>query len=139
MNVLVDTSVWSLSLRRLEDGLNSSQMQIVAELRELISEGRAQLLGIIRQEILSGIRSQPQFEKIRTVLQSFRDASLEESDYEAAAHSSNLCRSKGIAVSVVDALISSTAVVRGWSVFTTDRDFHAVARVIPIKLHFPRK
>ena len=49
MKVLVDTSIWSLSLRR-----DSKQNQeYKAELSELIKEVRVQIIGPIRQEILS--------------------------------------------------------------------------------------
>jgi predicted nucleic acid-binding protein len=60
------------------------------------------------------------------------------SDYEAAAKASNDCRSRGIAASVVDALICQIALARQWSIFTTDPDFKAYARVLRIKLHAPR-
>jgi len=53
MNVLVDTSVWSLALRRREV---DEESEIVRELRELIVEGSAVIIGPIRQELLSGIR-----------------------------------------------------------------------------------
>jgi hypothetical protein len=51
MNVLVDTPVWSLALRR-STPQNSA---LVRELAELIREGRVLMLGAIRQELLSGI------------------------------------------------------------------------------------
>ncbi len=53
MKVLVDSSVWSLALRRREP----EPTAMVRELRELIVEGRANLIGSVRQEILSGIRN----------------------------------------------------------------------------------
>ena len=52
MKVLVDTSVWSLALRR---GRQSTSAP-VQDLRYLISTNRVQMLGPIRQEILSGVR-----------------------------------------------------------------------------------
>lgn len=50
---LVDTSVWSLALRRKTIPAN----RFVDELNELIKERRVQMIGPIRQEILSGIRA----------------------------------------------------------------------------------
>jgi hypothetical protein len=61
VNVLVDTSVWSLALRRarrIDDA-------VPRELAELIQEGRVVLIDSVRQELLSGIRSKPQFEQLR--------------------------------------------------------------------------
>jgi predicted nucleic acid-binding protein len=139
LNVIVDTSVWSFGLRRVERRLNPDQQIVVEELRELIREGRARLPGFIRQEILSGIKAPAQFEKLRTILRSFPDVSLEITDYEAAAESSNTCRSKGLTVSVVDALIATVAIARGWSLFTLDTDFERLSRILPLKLHTARR
>jgi len=73
MNVLVDSSVWSLALRRKTAGLNATEKFIVAELSELVREGRARLIGLVRQELLSGIKTTEQFEKLRLHLRSFPD------------------------------------------------------------------
>jgi len=53
MEVIVDTCVWSHALRRNE----SKGSSLVDEFSELITEGRVQLVGSIRQELLSGIKS----------------------------------------------------------------------------------
>ncbi len=133
--VLVDTPVWSLALRRRPDHLSGSQLSLANVLAELIREGRAQLVGPIRQELLSGIREEAQFKKIRNYLRAFREPSLEAEDYEDAARMSNQCRSRGIAGSPVDFLICAAAHRRGWAIFTTDRDFRNYASVLPVKLH----
>lgn len=138
MNVLVDTSVWSLSLRRAPRDLNDGERRTVRELTELISEGRANLMGLIRQEVLSGIRSPAQFEKLRALLRSFIDVVIDTTDYESAAEASNRCRSKGVTVSVVDCLICAISTNRGWSVFAIDADFESIAEVLPLTLHKPR-
>ncbi len=67
MNVLVDTSVWSLALRRKAPHGTSAERELV----ELISEGRVLMIGAIRQELLSGIRATAQFEKLRDSLRAF--------------------------------------------------------------------
>lgn len=139
MSVLIDTSVWSLALRRKPEHLNPTESSLVIELTELISEGRARLIGLIRQEVLSGIKTVQQYEKLRTELRAFPDEQVVTSDYELAAKTSNECRARGLALSVVDALICSIALGRAFSIFTTDPDFLQLAQVLPIKLHVPRK
>jgi hypothetical protein len=138
LNALVDTSVWSLALRRRAEDLSQTEGLLVAELSELIREGRACMLGLIRQEVLSGIKSTEQYEKLRSTLRAFPDETLGTTDYEAAAKASNACRSKGVAVSVVDALICAVALARDWSIFTTDPDFRKYRTILPIKQHAPR-
>jgi len=135
MTVLVDTPVWSLALRRRPEHLSESQQGLVNVLAELIREGRAQMLGPVRQELLSGIREETQYKRIRDYLRAFREPSLEAEDYEDAARMSNRCRSGGIAGSPVDFLICAAAHRRGWTIFTTDRDFQNYASVLPLRLH----
>jgi predicted nucleic acid-binding protein len=139
MNVLVDTSVWSLALRRKREDLNAGEKALVAELNELIREGRVRMLGIIRQELLSGIQNADQYEKLRRNLRAYPDEAIETTDYESAVQGSNECRSKGVAVSGVDVLICAATIRRGWPIFTTDPDFQRYARILPIQLHTPRR
>lgn len=139
MNVLVDTSVWSLALRRQAKDLNPAERAAVAELTNLVKEGRARIIGMVRQELLSGIKADSQYEKLRTVLRSFPDEPAATADYEAAAKAGNDCRARGVAVSVSDMLICAIALRREWPVFTTDPDFNSYAKILPLKLHTPRK
>jgi hypothetical protein len=138
MNTLVDTSVWSLALRRQPRGLTAAEHAVVGKLADLTREGRVRIMGLIRQELLSGIRTPAQYAKLRAALRAFPDEPIATSDYEAAARASHTCRAKGIAASVVDALICQIALSRQWSIFTTDPDFKNYAKALPITVHTPR-
>ncbi len=138
MMVLVDTPIWSLALRRTGRKLTADQETLKQELVELIREGRARLLGPVRQELLSGIRDDAQFRKLREHLRAFDDGPLIAADYEKAAEANNRCRRAGIAGSPIDFLICAAAVGRNWVIFTTDRDFSRYAEHLPIRLHTPR-
>lgn len=131
MNVLVDTSVWSLVLRR---ALHIAD-RWTRELRSLIDDGRAFVIGPVRQELLSGVRDSAQFELLRQRLRTFPDVAVREADYEEAAAFSNRCRARGIQGSSIDFLICAVAVRRSMSILTTDRDFEAFEYLLPIKLH----
>jgi predicted nucleic acid-binding protein len=139
VNVLVDTSIWSLALRRKSQDLNPAERAAVAELTYLIKEGRARIIGLVRQELLSGIKTSSQYEKLRAVLRSFPDEPIATADYEAAAKAGNECRAQGVAVSVSDILICAIAIARDWPIFSADPDFKSYARILPLKLHTPRK
>ncbi len=139
MMVLVDTSVWSLALRRHAKDLSLGQKQIRDELAELIREGRAQLLGPVRQELLSGIRSEPQYEQLRSELRAFDSPALAVEDYEEAARANNHCRRRGVNGSVIDFLICAVAMRRDWQIFTMDIDFSSYAKHVPIRLHTVRE
>ena len=139
MNVLIDTAVWSLALRRKRETLGGNEQLLVMELSELIREGRAKVIGLVRQELLSGIKSNEQYEKLRLYLRAFRDEPIDTSDYEEAAKAGNRCRAKGIVVSIVDVLLCTVTVRRDWRIFTTDPDFSHYIKVLPLSIHLPRK
>lgn len=133
MNVLVDTSLWSLALRRRQR--NKKERVYVGELGNLIHDNRAQIIGPIRQELLSGIPHGHQFETLRAQLESFEDLILRREDYEMAAEFYNQCRARGVQGSHIDFLICAVAHRHGFPIFTTDRDFLHFSKILPISLH----
>lgn len=131
MRVLVDTCIWSQALRHS----NSKQIDLVQELIEVIKEHRAQIIGPIRQELLSGIRGNEQFKKLQKYLTAFPDIPLISTDYESAAEFYNICRAKGVQGSNTDFLICAVACRCGISIFTYDADFIMFSKYLPIRLH----
>ena len=135
MKVLVDTSVWSLALRRKTESLDESEKKNIDELAELISESRVVMIGPIRQEILSGIILQNLFNQLKTKLRAFINLGISSVDHEKAAEFYNVCRSKGVQGSHIDFLICAVAHNYGLSIFTTDNDFQLSAEQIDINLY----
>ena len=137
MKILVDTPVWSLALRRREGKLSSDEQKLKQALNELIRDARVVMIGPIRQELLSGVREEPQFNRLREHLQAFEDMEIRTADYERAAQMSNHCRSRGIATSSVDMLICAVAAGSHSAILTTDRDFLTYSKLLPIQLLRP--
>ena len=131
MRVLVDTSVWSSALRRARQVASGPAQQ----LRDLIADHRVEIIGPIRQEILSGIREEAQFKRVETRLAAFPDIPITTQDYVTAAKFFNLCRGKGIQGSNTDFVICAVAVRNRLAIFTTDKDFVRFARHLPIILY----
>ncbi len=134
MRVLVDTSVWSEALRRAK----AVETDVVREFRNLIMEHRVDIMGPIRQEVLSGLREDAQFEKLERHLAAFPDIALAGDDYVTAAKFFNRCRGKGVQGSNTDFLICAVAVRRRLAIYTTDKDFPLFAKHVPIILHEKR-
>jgi predicted nucleic acid-binding protein len=130
MKVIVDTSVWSLALRRNQSDISPS----VVSLRDLMADGRVVLLGAVRQEILSGIRHPEQFNRLKEHLRAFPNLELSIADYELAAEFFNTCRKQGIQGVNTDFLICAAAAQRNCSILTTDRDFDSFKSHLPITL-----
>ncbi len=131
MNVIVDTCVWSRFLRRNR----LSTDPVAAEVARLVRADAVELMGPIRQELLSGAQPDERFEQLRDYLRFYRNLPLDEADDELAASYYNLCRQRGIQGTGTDLLICAAAVRRGLKIFTTDADFDSFATYLPIKLH----
>ena len=135
MNVLVHTCVWSLALRRRAEHRSGKETAIVGALNAAIERGSVKILGIVRQELLSGIKTRQQFENLRELLDSFPNEEIVPEDYIEAAKLGNACLAKGVAPSVVDMLLCAVAIRQGWEVFTTDPDFERYSKIVDLELY----
>ncbi len=125
MNIVVDTSVWSLVLRR--DHVDERQAH-VRTLRNCIDAGHGLfLLGPILQELLDGLRSERQFSHLLAVLKPIPMAPLRRETYVLAAGIRNDCRKKGIQAGPTDFLIAAACIDLAYPLLTADQDFEHIA------------
>lgn len=134
MKVLVDTSIWSMALRRQPQNLAPWQQDAVRELSGLIQDGRVVLAGAVRQELLSGVAVSSKFQALASSLRAFPDDPVTLAEWERAAVISNACRAKGIAGSAIDFLLCAIAAERGLELFTADADFGRCREAAGIRL-----
>ena len=131
MKTIVDTCVWSLSLRREnQTRLASSELQMIAPLQEAIRYGRVLMIGPIRQEILSGIRDKARFAKLQRLLDPFRDEEIAAEDFVEAARLFDLCKDRGVECGPVDILICAVAVRLQCDILTYDRGLKRCIQVL---------
>jgi len=128
--VLVDTCIWSLSLR----GEQPKNIDIAEQLTQLIDENTVKMIGVIRQEVLSGYSDKSSFDGLRQKLSYFPNEATLDEDYEAAAEYSNFCRIKGIQGSHIDYLICAVAVRAKFKIYTVDKDFLLYSKHLPVSL-----
>ncbi len=134
MRVLVDTPIWSLALRRQAGvDLAADQKTAATILADLVRDGRAELMGAVRQELLSGIKLQKQFDTLKRALAAFDDIPLTTHDYELAAQFFNTCRAKGVQGSNTDFLICAVSVNHQMPILSLDRDFESYRKHLPIQ------
>lgn len=128
MKIIVDTSVWSLALRRPAPAGHPK----VQKLEELIQIGEGiTLLGIIVTELLQGVRDKGRFQELKGALEPFPLIEPFRDDYLYAAELANQCLAKGIQASTIDFLIAAAAIRHEASLMTTDQDFGHIASVVP--------
>lgn len=129
MKVIVDTDVWSEAFRQ-----KGEPSVHVRELAALVEEGRVQLIGPIRQEILCGLRSSERGAQICGRLDAFPDRPIDSSIYIMAAQFFNLCRSRGIQGSNTDFLICACSVKWRMPILSKDKDYLGYKELLPIEL-----
>ena len=131
MTVLVDTSVWSLSLRK---GGPANHPAVQKLQRLLVDTQNIVLIGIILQEILQGFRQEDTFTKVITYLDAFPLVSLKRGDFVAAAKLRRQAAAQGVTLSTPDCQIAAAAINHHCHLLTTDKDFSSVTQWAPLQL-----
>lgn len=130
MSVLVDTSVWSMALRRDRP----PPTREIDALEAAVERGDVCLLGVILQEVLQGFPHVDRARRLVEHLSPFPLLSMDRADYIYAAEIRNRCRAKGLAISTIDAQIAASAISHRCALLTVDRDFLGLARHFPLRL-----
>lgn len=129
--LFVDTSVWSLALRR--DA--SPEGPHVRRLRDALSGGEAvHTTGIVLQELLQGYRG-PRAKA--QVVERFTSLPLivpAREDYIDAAGLRNECRRHGVQVGTIDALLAQLCIRHDLVMLSADQDFSHIAEWTPLQL-----
>jgi predicted nucleic acid-binding protein len=133
--VIIDTTIWSLILRRSKPSESVFDKAAVQAFADLSRNGHVGLLGLVRQELLSGIGHFEKYTAIKAAAAHFDDVPVTTLDYELAAEFHNTCRNKGIQGSHIDFLICAVAHRLDSPILSTDKDFFSYAKLLPIRLH----
>ena len=131
MSLFVDTSVWSLALRR------NSPLAVpeVERLRNALDRGEAiHTAGIVLQELLQGYRGPRAKVEIVERFTALPMIEPVRDDYIAAAELRNECRRHGIQVGTVDALLAQLCIRHDLIMLSTDRDFGHIADHAPLQV-----
>ena len=131
MSLFVDTSVWSLALRR--DSLSSSTE--VRTLVRAIETGETILTtGLVLQELLQGFSGPKAREQILDRFSAIPLLAPDRDDHIEAAELRNRCRRAGIQVGTIDALLAELCVRHELTMLTTDNDFTHIANHCALKV-----
>lgn len=125
MNLFVDTSVWSLALRRSPPA-GTPEVEFLAACL-----GRGDLVvttGLVVQELLQGFQGPSARKKIIQKFSLLPTIAPDIDDHIEAADLRNRCRRKGVQVGTIDAIIAQLCIRHELALLTADRDFAAMAR-----------
>lgn len=130
MTVLVDTSVWSLALRR-DRPANSPA---VAGLRAALESDLVVTTGLIVQELLQGFLPERTQSEIRRRFRALPAVQPTRDDHIAAAELRNSCRRAGVQLGTIDALIAQLCITDDLELLSTDRDFEHASHHCGLRL-----
>lgn len=131
MSLFVDTSVWSLAMRRDRPDAGAE----VARLSRAVDDGETLwTTGLILQELLQGFSGPKAREQIVDHFSALPLIVPDRTDHIQAAELRNHCRRNGVQIGTIDALFAQLCIRHGLTMLTTDEDFRHVARHAPLKV-----
>lgn len=134
MDLFVDTSVWSLALRR--DA--KSAEPAVERLRQALGTGEGVFTtGLVLQELLQGFGGPKARDAIVERFGALPFLVPDRADHVEAAELRNACRRNGIQVGTIDALLAQLCFRHDLVMLTTDRDFELMARHVELRRWAP--
>lgn len=131
MTLFVDTSVWSLALRRDAPGPAPE----VGALKDALEGGHAVVTtGLVLQELLQGFSGPRARKQIIERFAALPLLSPDREDHVEAAELRNRCRRAGIQVGTIDAILAQICIRHQMTLLTTDKDFLGIAKHAPLKI-----
>ena len=124
---LVDTSAWILALRR------NALEAVKARIEELLERDAILCTEIIKLELLGGTKTEKEYERLKTHLQSLKPISTTNTQWEKAYELAFFLRRKGVTAPYTDILIAACALTTNATVLHIDNHFDIIAKYVSLK------
>lgn len=131
MTLLVDTSVWSLALRRDADASAPEAAHLKAA---LLGSEVVVTTGLVLQELLQGFAGPKAQVQIIERFAALPLLQPDRQDHIDAAALRTTCRRAGVRLGTIDALLAQLCIRHELTLLTTDRDFTHAARHCPLRV-----
>ena len=131
MSLLVDTSVWSLALRR---DVEPPEPEVVALRQALLGSDQVFTTGLVFQELLQGFAGPKDRTQLVERLSALAFLQPVKDDHIKAAEIRNTCRRRGVQVGTIDALLIQLCRRNDLTLLTTDQDFRGANKHVEFKL-----
>ena len=130
----MDTSVWSLALRRDRP----SDLPEVAALERALTDGDVvTTTGLVYQELLQGFRGPRDQRAIVARFAALPFLTPDRHDHYEAAQLRNRARRRGVQVGTIDAILAQLCIRYELRLLTTDADFSRIAEHEPLECWTP--
>jgi predicted nucleic acid-binding protein len=135
VTLLVDTSVWSLALRR---DVEVAEPEVLA-LQEAL-EGAEVIVttGFVLQELLQGFAGPKARQQLIERFASLPLLQPDRDDHIGAADLRNTCRRAGVQLGTIDALLAQLCIRHQITLLSSDNDFKHAARHCPLRVWAPK-
>ena len=134
MSLLVDTSVWSLALRR---DAELHVLEVVALRNALLGTDQVFSTGLVLQELLQGFAGPKARESILERFTALAFIEPDRHDHVEAAEIRNTCRRNGVQIGTIDALLIQLSRKHDLQLLSTDNDFRSARLHIEFNLWSP--
>jgi predicted nucleic acid-binding protein len=135
VTLLVDTSVWSLALRRDAPG-TEPEVHLLKD--ALMGADSVVTTGLVLQELLQGFSGPKSRAQIIERFAALPLVQPDREDHVAAADLRNTCRKAGVQVGTIDALLAQLCIRHDLTLLSTDNDFKLAARHCGLRVWAPR-
>jgi len=125
VTLLVDTSVWSLALRR---DASASEPEVHLLKSALMGADVVVTTGLVLQELLQGFSGPKSRAQIIERFAALPLLQPDREDHVAAADLRNTCRRAGVQVGTIDALLAQLCIRHDLTLLSTDNDFRLAAQ-----------
>jgi predicted nucleic acid-binding protein len=131
LNLFVDTSVWSLTLRR---DAPESIPEVVALTRAVDVGDPIYTTGFVLQELLQGFAGPKARDLILDKLSALPSINPDRRDHVEAAGIFVTCRQAGVQIGTIDALIAQLCIRHSLTLLSSDADFARIAKHTSLQL-----
>ena len=134
MTLLVDTSVWSLALRR---DASATDPEVQELMDALLGDDVVVTTGLVLQELLQGFSGPKASAQIIERFAALPLLQPDRADHIAAAELRNTCRRAGVQIGTVDAVLAQLCIRHDVVLLSTDNDFVLAAKHCPLRIWSP--
>lgn len=134
MSLFVDTSVWSLALRRDRP---PDAPEVEALQRALMEGELVTTTGLVYQELLQGFHGPRDQQAIVARFAALPFLTPDRHDHFEAAQLRNRARRRGVQVGTIDAILAQLCIRYELRLLTTDEDFARIAEHEPLERWTP--